>query len=99
MSKPNVVRSTKATVNLASNKAGTPTKTAAALKSATNPSTYQPNSESNIDQWVSLHEAPSDYSHDEALLLCELQPGEWVSWVPGYGEIVIHLDQFEPATS
>ncbi|MEO0647541.1 MAG: hypothetical protein AAFZ17_15505 [Cyanobacteria bacterium J06650_10] len=78
MAKPNAVRSTKAAVTPDSNKTGTPTKTAAAPKSATNPSTFQPNSDSNIDQWVSLHEAPSDYSHDEALLLCERQPGEWV---------------------
>lgn len=45
------------------------------------------------DAWVTLHHPPSDYSHHEALLLCEAMPGEWVSWVPGYGEIVLTLDQ------
>lgn len=44
--------------------------------------------------WVSLRNAPSDYSHDEALLLCETFPGEWVSWVPGFGEITLNRGQF-----
>ncbi|MGC1306669.1 MAG: hypothetical protein WA885_05525 [Phormidesmis sp.] len=44
--------------------------------------------------WVALRNAPDDYSHDEALLLCETFPGEWVSWVPGYGEITLSRGQF-----
>lgn len=44
--------------------------------------------------WVALRDAPSEYSHDEALLLCETFPGEWVSWVPGYGEITLSRGQF-----
>lgn len=44
--------------------------------------------------WVALRNAPSDYSHDEALLLCETIPGEWVSWVPGFGEITLNRSQF-----
>lgn len=44
--------------------------------------------------WVALRDAPSPYSHDEALLLCETFPGEWVSWVPGYGEITLSRGQF-----
>lgn len=44
--------------------------------------------------WVALRNAPSDYSHDEALLLCETFSGEWVSWVPGYGEITLNRSQF-----
>ncbi len=44
--------------------------------------------------WVALRNAPSDYSHDEALLLCETFPGEWVSWVPGFGEIMLSRGQF-----
>lgn len=44
--------------------------------------------------WVALRNAPSDYSHNEALLLCETFPGEWVSWVPGFGEITLSRGQF-----
>ena len=44
--------------------------------------------------WVALRNAPSAYSHDEALLLCETFPGEWVSWVPGFGEITLSRGQF-----
>jgi hypothetical protein len=44
--------------------------------------------------WVALRDLPSDYSHEEALLLCETFPGEWVSWVPGYGEITLSRGQF-----
>ena len=44
--------------------------------------------------WVALRNAPDDYSHDEALLLCETFPGEWVSWVPGFGEITLSRGQF-----
>ncbi|MGB3292256.1 MAG: hypothetical protein WBB01_04570 [Phormidesmis sp.] len=44
--------------------------------------------------WVALRNAPDDYSHHEALLLCETFPGEWVSWVPGFGEIVLSRGQF-----
>lgn len=49
--------------------------------------------------WVALRDAPSPYSHDEALLLCETFPGEWVSWVPGYGEITLSRGQFHHASS
>lgn len=52
--------------------------------------TFQP--ESGL--WVGLRDAPSLYSHDEALLLCEAFPGEWVSWVPGYGEITLSRGKF-----
>lgn len=51
---------------------------------------FQPES----DLWVTLRDAPSDYSHNEALLLCEIETGEWVSWVPGYGEIILNRSQF-----
>ncbi|EDX83031.1 hypothetical protein S7335_209 [Synechococcus sp. PCC 7335] len=44
--------------------------------------------------WVTLRNAPSDYSHHEALLLCETFSGEWVSWVPGFGEITLSRGQF-----
>lgn len=46
------------------------------------------------DLWVTLRNAPSDDSHDEALLLCETSLGEWIAWVPGFGEIALNRSQF-----
>ena len=63
---------------------------AVSSKSARGHAVFQP--EGGL--WVSLRNAPSDYSHDEALLLCETFPGEWVSWVPGFGEITLNRGQF-----
>jgi hypothetical protein len=39
--------------------------------------------------WVRLRELPSPYSFDEALLLCETEPGNWLAWVPDFGELLI----------
>ncbi len=58
--------------------------------STSNREVFQP--ESGL--WVTLRNAPTDYSHHEALLLCEAFPGEWVSWVPGFGEITLSRGQF-----
>lgn len=96
--RPNSTVSAKPTVNqtnLSPDKTDSANKNTAA-KNVKNPSELKPKSERQpeSDQWVSLHTAPSDYSHDEALLLCELDPGEWVSWVPGYGEFHLNLNQF-----
>ncbi len=44
--------------------------------------------------WVALRDELSDFSYEEALLLCELFPGEWVSWVPGFGEVTLSRGQF-----
>ncbi|MEL7521702.1 MAG: hypothetical protein AAGJ80_08815 [Cyanobacteria bacterium J06553_1] len=44
--------------------------------------------------WVALRDEPSPFSHDEALLLCESFPGEWVCWLPGHGEITLSRGQF-----
>lgn len=55
-----------------------------------NDATFQPKS----DLWVALRNAPSDFSHDEALLLCETSVGEWVAWVPGFGEVTLNRSQF-----
>lgn len=44
--------------------------------------------------WVRLLEPPSDFSSDEALLLCQCSDDRWLAWVPDYGEISLHLDQF-----
>ena len=57
------------------------------------PTTFKP----ERGLWVALRDAPSPYSHDEALLLCETFPGEWISWVPGYGEITLSRGQFHHA--
>jgi hypothetical protein len=45
--------------------------------------------------WVKLRELPSIYSHDEALLLCQLGKDEWLGWVPDHGEAVLYEHQFE----
>lgn len=50
--------------------------------------------ELSANTWVQLVELPSDFSHDEALLLCQLSADEWVAWVPQYGETVLHTHQF-----
>ncbi|MEL6813745.1 MAG: hypothetical protein AAFP03_02900 [Cyanobacteria bacterium J06598_3] len=63
---------------------------AVAATATANESAFQP--ESGL--WVALRDSPSAYSHDEALLLCEAFPGEWVSWVPGYGEITLSRGKF-----
>jgi hypothetical protein len=44
--------------------------------------------------WVKLRELPSDYSFDEALLLCEESDGGWVAWVPSFGEIILTRADF-----
>jgi hypothetical protein len=47
--------------------------------------------------WVQLREAPSPYSHDEALLLCQHSDTEWVVWIPDHGQMVLHRSQFGEA--
>ncbi len=44
--------------------------------------------------WVKLLELPSEYSYNEALLLCPISKEEWVAWIPDYGEAVLHIKQF-----
>lgn len=46
--------------------------------------------------WVSLFVLPSEYAHDEALLLCEVDEENWISWIPDYGEAELCLRQFCP---
>ncbi|BAQ60441.1 hypothetical protein GM3708_847 [Geminocystis sp. NIES-3708] len=48
----------------------------------------------NRDSWVKLSQSPNIYSEEEALLLCEKSSGVWVSWVPGYGEIILDKSEF-----
>jgi hypothetical protein len=56
--------------------------------------------------WVKLRDLLSDYSYDEALLLCEVavepsgdfdgnsEPQGWVAWVPDVGEVRLQRHQF-----
>ncbi len=46
--------------------------------------------------WVSLLDPPSEYAHDEALLLCQLSEDDWLTWIPSFGEIALCLRQFCP---
>jgi hypothetical protein len=48
----------------------------------------------NRDAWVKLLKPPSDYSFDEAQLLCQESPDTWVAWVPDYGEVVLDRSHF-----
>lgn len=49
---------------------------------------FQPNT------WVKLLDVPSVYSFDEALLLCRLEDGRWVVWIPDHGEAVLLSSEF-----
>ena len=67
------------------------------VASSTDDAVCQPTFKPERGLWVALRDAPSPYSHDEALLLCETFPGEWISWVPGYGELTLSRGQFHHA--
>jgi hypothetical protein len=47
-----------------------------------------------INTWVRLLELPNSWCHDEALLLCQHSDSGWVAWIPDYGEIILHHNQF-----
>ena len=48
----------------------------------------------HADQWVQLRDRLSEYSDDQALLLCKAADGRWVAWIPNYGEALLDRDQF-----
>jgi hypothetical protein len=48
----------------------------------------------NRDAWVKLIHPPSEYSFDEAKLLCQQSQDTWIAWVPDYGEIVLDRSDF-----
>ena len=48
----------------------------------------------NRDSWVKLLELPSEYSSDEALLLCQESSETWVAWVPNHGEVLLDRSNF-----
>ncbi|ASC69226.1 hypothetical protein XM38_001520 [Halomicronema hongdechloris C2206] len=45
------------------------------------------------NQWVRLRDRISEYSAEEALLLCENADGSWVAWVPDHGETQLQREQ------
>ncbi|NJK40552.1 MAG: hypothetical protein HC934_02800 [Acaryochloridaceae cyanobacterium SU_2_1] len=49
-------------------------------------------------QWVQLRDPISTYSFDQAYLLCEVTSGEWIAWVPNYGEARLRREQLLQAT-
>lgn len=48
----------------------------------------------NRDAWVKLNGLPSEYSFEEALLLCQQEGGKWLAWVPDHGEVVLNRSDF-----
>ncbi|MEA5418767.1 hypothetical protein VB712_05975 [Spirulina sp. CCNP1310] len=48
----------------------------------------------NRDSWVNLLVQPSEYSADEALLICQESLETWVAWVPNHGETRLSRDLF-----
>lgn len=42
-------------------------------------------------QWLILEKVPSPFAHAEALLICQLSPREWLTWIPEYGEYLLSL--------
>jgi hypothetical protein len=48
----------------------------------------------NRDAWVKLNGLPSEYSFDEALLLCQQDSVQWLAWVPDHGEVVLNRSDF-----
>ncbi len=49
--------------------------------------------------WVHLFQPPTEYSFDEALLLCRQDEESWVAWIPSYGEIILKEAEFVPLAS
>jgi hypothetical protein len=44
--------------------------------------------------WVKLRQPPTAFSFDEAWLLCDCGNGQWLAWVPDYGEILLTVEEF-----
>ncbi len=49
---------------------------------------------SRPNTWVKLHAPVSNYSHDEALLLCEAENGQWQAWIPDHGSVLLNCYEF-----
>jgi hypothetical protein len=46
-----------------------------------------------VRTWVKLRERLSEYSSDEALLLCEEANERWMLWVPDFGVAIVGREQ------
>jgi len=53
-----------------------------------------PESRLRAATWVKLLEPPAACGQDEALLLCQQTEDAWLSWIPDYGEVLLHVSQF-----
>lgn len=42
-------------------------------------------------QWLNLEDLPSSFAHNQALLLCQLSPYQWLTWIPEHGEYLLNL--------
>ncbi len=49
---------------------------------------------SRPNTWVKLHASVSHYSHDEALLLCAGDDGQWHAWIPDHGSVLLNCHEF-----
>jgi hypothetical protein len=49
--------------------------------------------------WVHLFHPPTEFSFDEALLLCRQDEDSWVAWIPNFGEIILKETEFVPLSS
>ena len=58
--------------------------------------TVQPSGQAGLapSVWVNLAALPHEFSHSEALLLCQQSEDEWLAWVPDSGETVLHISEF-----
>jgi len=45
------------------------------------------------NDWVNLIGIDDDLLDQQALLLCPYSEVEWLTWLPSYGEKIIHIDQ------
>jgi hypothetical protein len=46
------------------------------------------------DTWVKLTRLLNPYAADEAKLLCQVSPDDWVTWVPDHGEVILSKSHF-----
>lgn len=53
-----------------------------------------PSPQDRPSTWVRLFNPPTAFSFDEAWLLCQCSDEEWLAWIPDYGEILLHTDEF-----
>jgi hypothetical protein len=60
------------------------------------PSDFDPTSGTGAtaNSWVKLFQLPSQWSHHEALLLCQEIDGDWVAWIPETGTVKLSRGEF-----